>query len=73
MTEDNSRLLDPRPARRLTSREVCKVLGGVIGGMAMDMAGDDEIFTALEFILKHRESYAQMFRAQRAALEAQKQ
>lgn len=54
------RILDERPARPLTSREINKVLGGVVGSLA-EWCEREDIWAALEFFLAHKDEYNTMF------------
>lgn len=48
--------LDKNPARTLTSREIAKVVGSILGGMA-DWCDPKEIMDAVNHFHEHREKY----------------
>jgi hypothetical protein len=52
--------LSKEPARRLTDREVAKVLGGLLGGLC-DMSSVDDVKNAVEWWAKTDEAW-EMFR-----------
>jgi hypothetical protein len=53
--------LDPRPARELTDRECCKLLGGTIGCLAT-MAPPDVVAAAVQWWADHQDVIADMSR-----------
>jgi hypothetical protein len=50
------RILSEAPARPLVSREICMILGGIIGCLAT-FCDTSEIKAALEFIHAHQNKY----------------
>lgn len=44
--------LDPRPTRRLTSRECANILGSTIGGL-LQVASRDDVIVAIEWWAAH--------------------
>lgn len=45
-------ILDPRPARRLTSRECANILGSTIGGL-LQIAAREDVVVAIEWWASH--------------------
>lgn len=68
--------LDTQPARKLTSRELAKILSGTVGALA-EWNDADDIFDALKFFQDHedglREVWAQTRRMSAEILKAQGQ
>ncbi len=60
----DAKKLDPRPARELTSREVSKILGGMLGGLA-NLAPPETLFAALDFFIaeKYQTAHETVWRA----------
>lgn len=55
--------LDTRPARRLTSREIAKILSSVIGGICADgWCRVEDVFAALDHFQEHKIEYVQLFK-----------
>lgn len=50
--------LTSKPARKLTDREVAKILGGTVGCM-LEMSDPDTVRKALEWTLEHWDAYVQ--------------
>jgi hypothetical protein len=52
--------LDPNPARPLTSREIAKVVGAVLGGF-VSWCGSAPVIEALAHIVEHQQGYIEEF------------
>jgi len=82
MTEDapeygnspSDHILNPEPPRKLTDREIAKILGGIVGGLLIQQEGDrlvawcepQDVCTALEFLLIHWPEYEALVAAMKA-------
>lgn len=52
--------LDPNPARPLTSREIAKAVGAVLGGF-VSWCGAAPVIEALQHIVEHQNGYIEEF------------
>lgn len=56
--------LDTRPARRLTSREIAKLLSSILGGLVGGgWCQVEDIFAALDHFQEHKMEYLRLFGA----------
>lgn len=55
---DFTHKLTSKPARKLTDREVAKIVGGTVGVM-LELSDPDTVRKALEWILQHWDAYVQ--------------
>lgn len=60
--------LHPDPARKLTSREITKIVAGVYGSFA-GWCDVEDLMEAIKHFHKHRDSYRDMFKAMGQVLD----
>jgi hypothetical protein len=53
--------LSKEPARKLKSREIAKIIGGVFGGM-VDLSGSQACIDALDHFIHYRNDYVSRWR-----------
>ena len=61
-------ILDPRPARPMTSREIAKLISGILGSLVQGGTTVDAVLAALDHFHEHREGYEEALTTLRATL-----